>query len=253
MSSKNKINKEEAEKIVKKCYTVSDFCKMVGWQPRGANYKTFYKYVKEYNLDISHFTGNKTNFNNKNNGNNELTVSEYIKNNEIVRGPTLVKKLIKEGIKECKCERCKNTEWEGQKIPLELHHIDGNSLNNELSNLQLLCPNCHAITDNFRGKKNKKEKPLLYCKDCGKQISEYSKSGLCQSCVKKQLKKIDTPSKKELIESFKKFKSFSGVAKQYNCSDNTIRKWANKYKLPIHTLEMKKYLTALNNEPDNLC
>ena len=35
---------------------------------------------------------------------------------------------------------------------LELHHIDGNHSNNELSNLTLLCPNCHALTDNYRGK-----------------------------------------------------------------------------------------------------
>ena len=39
-----------------------------------------------------------------------------------------------------------------QPIPLEVHHIDGDSLNNEMSNLKLLCPNCHAFTDNYRGK-----------------------------------------------------------------------------------------------------
>ena len=37
-------------------------------------------------------------------------------------------------------------------IPLELHHIDGNNQNNNLTNLTLLCPNCHAMTDNYRGK-----------------------------------------------------------------------------------------------------
>jgi hypothetical protein len=36
------------------------------------------------------------------------------------------------------------------KVPLEINHIDGNSLNNEESNLQLLCPNCHSLTLNFR-------------------------------------------------------------------------------------------------------
>ena len=35
------------------------------------------------------------------------------------------------------------------KIPLQVHHIDGNSLNNIESNLQLLCPNCHSLTENF--------------------------------------------------------------------------------------------------------
>lgn len=35
------------------------------------------------------------------------------------------------------------------KIPLQIHHIDGNCLNNDINNLQLLCPNCHSLTNNF--------------------------------------------------------------------------------------------------------
>lgn len=34
-------------------------------------------------------------------------------------------------------------------VPLQIHHIDGNCKNNKEENLQLLCPNCHALTDNF--------------------------------------------------------------------------------------------------------
>jgi len=51
-----------------------------------------------------------------------------------------------------RCESCKLTEWMGQKIPLELHHVDGDRFNNELVNLQVLCPNCHALTDNYSGR-----------------------------------------------------------------------------------------------------
>ena len=65
----------------------------------------------------------------------------------------LNKRLINEGIKERKCECCGNTEWMGYPIVLELHHIDGNHMNHSLDNLQLLCPNCHSITDNFKSKK----------------------------------------------------------------------------------------------------
>ena len=39
-------------------------------------------------------------------------------------------------------------------VPLQIHHIDGDCLNNKESNLQLLCPNCHALTENF-GSRNK--------------------------------------------------------------------------------------------------
>jgi hypothetical protein len=37
-----------------------------------------------------------------------------------------------------------------KKVPLEVNHIDGNSFNNLEENLQLLCPNCHSLTSNFR-------------------------------------------------------------------------------------------------------
>ncbi len=61
-------------------------------------------------------------------------------------------RLIKEGIKDHKCEICKGDYWLLRPIPLELHHKDGNKYNNCLDNLQLLCPNCHAFTDNYRSK-----------------------------------------------------------------------------------------------------
>ena len=41
------------------------------------------------------------------------------------------------------------------KLPiLDIHHIDGNCLNNKEENLDVLCPNCHRKTDNF-GSRNK--------------------------------------------------------------------------------------------------
>ena len=64
-------------------------------------------------------------------------------------------RLLKEGLKERRCECCGNTEWMGHPIVLELHHIDGDHNNNKLENLQMLCPNCHSITDNFKSKKMK--------------------------------------------------------------------------------------------------
>jgi hypothetical protein len=53
-----------------------------------------------------------------------------------------------------KCEECGKKKWNGEEIPLDIHHKDGDSDNDDLGNLSLLCPNCHRQTDNF-GNKNK--------------------------------------------------------------------------------------------------
>lgn len=54
-------------------------------------------------------------------------------------------KLIRDGIKIDACELCGVTFWLDRHLPLELHHKDGDHFNNELDNLQILCPNCHAV------------------------------------------------------------------------------------------------------------
>jgi len=51
-----------------------------------------------------------------------------------------------------KCEECGLSEWRGQKLSLEVDHIDGNASNNLPSNVRLLCPNCHSITDTWKAK-----------------------------------------------------------------------------------------------------
>ena len=70
----------------------------------------------------------------------------------------LRKHLLEEGLKEHKCESCEHTEWLGVPIPLELEHIDGNPTNHMWDNIELLCPNCHALTETYRGRNIGKNK-----------------------------------------------------------------------------------------------
>lgn len=50
-------------------------------------------------------------------------------------------------------------EWNGRPLTLELDRIDGDRLNNELLNLRLLCPNCHAQTETSNRRKYTRTAP----------------------------------------------------------------------------------------------
>jgi hypothetical protein len=61
-------------------------------------------------------------------------------------------------------EQCSQCGWEKRhaltgRVPVEVEHIDGNWENNLLSNLTLLCPNCHSLTNTFRGLNRGKGRP----------------------------------------------------------------------------------------------
>ena len=75
------------------------------------------------------------------------SIQEYLQGN--TSNSAKRRRLIEEGIKEAKCEICQLSEWMGKPIPLELHHIDFNHHNNNLSNLQILCSNCHMQAHNY--------------------------------------------------------------------------------------------------------
>ena len=84
-----------------------------------------------------------------------------------LKGEYGVSKYIKRYLFEkygCKCEMCgwgEKNEFTGN-IPLEIHHKDGNYMNNKEENLQLLCPNCHSLTESYKshnknGRKGRKK------------------------------------------------------------------------------------------------
>ena len=86
----------------------------------------------------------------------KMTLEDYLENSEDIQTNKVRKKILEEGLKPHRCECCGLEEWMGKPIPLELHHKDGDRHHNELENYELLCPNCHAFTDSYRGKNSKK-------------------------------------------------------------------------------------------------
>lgn len=80
--------------------------------------------------------------------------SEFQLNNRIAKGQASTKTLklflIKNNGEKCmKCGWCEKNPI-SNKVPIELEHKDGNSENNNLENLELLCPNCHSLTPTYK-------------------------------------------------------------------------------------------------------
>ena len=51
-----------------------------------------------------------------------------------------------------KCNVCSIVDWNSKDLTLEMEHRDGHADNNEISNLCLLCPNCHSQTPTYKSK-----------------------------------------------------------------------------------------------------
>lgn len=149
---RKKIDKEKLESIVKNCTTLKEVAVEFGLKPVGSSYLTVKKELEKLNIDISHFLGSAWN-KGKKFGHKRL-IEDYLNNKVYIKTDELKKRLIEEKIFEHKCYKCNRKRWEDEIIPIHLHHKDGNSENNNLNNLIILCPNCHAIEE----RKSKKEK-----------------------------------------------------------------------------------------------
>ena len=106
---------------------------------------------------------------------NEELICNFLKGEYVINGNNALPGTIRTYLYKKSNFKCEVCGYEGYNLKtgktiLQIHHIDGNSKNNSPDNLQVICPNCHAKTENYmalnKGKsgrdkryKNKEDKP----------------------------------------------------------------------------------------------
>jgi hypothetical protein len=154
MPKQRKYTDNQLVEAVASSHSIRTVLEKIGLTPAGGNYETVKKHIQKLNLDTSHFLGQAI-LRNKTHEYNTRPLDAILVHGKLENTWRLKNRLLREGLKENQCEHCGNTKWLGLPIPLELHHKDGDRTNNSLQNIKLLCPNCHSMTDNYRGSKKK--------------------------------------------------------------------------------------------------
>jgi len=131
----------------------------LGLAPAGGNYSVVRRHIQRLGISTAHFTGRGWKRGDTSPVVPARPLNEILRQGTHIQSYKLKRRLLGEGLKASKCEVCELEEWLGRAIPLELDHINGDPTDNRLENLRVLCPNCHALTTTYRGKK------LAKCRD----------------------------------------------------------------------------------------
>lgn len=234
-------HKDYLEKVVKESKNIGMVLDSLNLRKAGGNYRVINKYIKEYNLDTTHFE--KSEFKFGLSPKNKLNLEDVLVEDSTYSRKNLKKRLYDEGLLKRECCLCGQDEnWNGMKISLILDHINGVYNDNRLENLRIVCPNCNAGLDTFAGKNNKsevkekkvkkvKEKKLdyKYIDSCECGNSKLKNSKTCEECFHNNRRKVERPSLEQLKKEVEEL-GYSATGRKYGVSDNAIRKWLKNYK-----------------------
>ena len=221
MEEKNKIillNGVELEKKVYSKYTNDElkevikcsksYIEIIKTLKINKTYHTYLtKFVKDNNVDISHFERRKT----------KRNIEEILTKDSVQASSTRIKQYLitNNKVKE-ECSLCNlPSEWNGKPLTLQLDHINGDHFDNRLENLRLVCPNCHSQTDTYTGR-NLRTKQQNKCTKCDKLLRTDNVTGLCAECIS---------SEKHLCSICKKNKRPGNNSKCTECRKNDIREY----------------------------
>ena len=86
--------------------------------------------------------------------------------------------------------------------------------------------------------RSRAKEPKL-CQNCGRPLSS-NRNEICQICAHEKQKRCEWPTREILKEKIRT-KPFLQIGKEYNVSDNAVRKWCKSYGLPFRAKEIKDY------------
>jgi hypothetical protein len=225
--------KEGLELAVKNALCISDVLRNLNLVVHGGNHSYIKSRLSFFKIDTSHFQNVQAT--RINGARKRKSPQEYLVKRVSGDSSTHALKLriLRDKVKPHECEHCHNTIWQGKPIPLELHHLNGDRLDNRLENIRLVCPNCHALTSNYRGAKAKRYKNSVerhaqykdsHCIICNKRVWRHTKTGMCHKCYTVKNRKVPRPDKDILIQDIDTL-GYKGTGKKYGVSDTAVRKW----------------------------
>lgn len=143
--------------LVSNSKTIGEILKHFGLQNKGGNSNTVKRRIKHDGLNSDHITlGLNSNQGRKFPNTIKIPLEEILVENSDYCRTHLKTRLVKENVLEYKCAICDNKgEWLGNKLTLQLDHINGIHNDNRKFNLRFICPNCHSQTTTYSGKHNK--------------------------------------------------------------------------------------------------
>ncbi len=139
--------KQWLEELCKESTSYRQVLEKAGRSQGGSTSNALKKKIQEFNIDISHF-----NIKNQNDR-EKYSLEEVFCKNSPVTQKMLRGYVTRHNILEYKCEKCGcDGHWQNGIISLEIDHINGDNKDNRIENLHYLCPNCHALTETYRGR-----------------------------------------------------------------------------------------------------